>query len=130
MRAITTHALILLLFISCNSSITHQANNTGLQFENDTLRFEVPKNKSLGGQQIKLINTGTLPERIISATATCSCIITDFEKKNIAPGESGIISFHVTLNNNKAGVTEEKIAIRTSSESSPLKFLVLQVKSL
>ena len=70
------------------------------------------KNKSC---VFSFVNDGTEPLVILSATTTCSCLKTEFSRKPIAVGESGVIRLVLESRKIDKGIFHRIVQIRSNS---------------
>jgi hypothetical protein len=73
-------------------------------------------------KQIKVINSGSRPLKISNVRGSCGLMVTAFPRQDIAPGESGIISFK--YDTSRLGEFERNITIHSNSEENSVKIIV------
>ncbi len=72
-------------------------------------------------------NTGNVPVRIKSLHPECGCTSVVLEKREFAPGESGVIDL-VFVPGNKSGFIEKKVVVETTSDADRTSNLVFRVR--
>lgn len=93
-KIISTLFIVIATFMALTA-----ADNTKAKISFEKTTFDFGNIREDGGPQthdFTFINEGSEPLKIISARAECGCTKPEFPKKEIAPGESGVI--RVTYN--------------------------------
>lgn len=73
-------------------------------------------------KQIKVSNNGNRSLKISNVRGSCGLMVTAFPRQDIAPGESGIISFR--YDTSRLGEFERNITIHSNSEENSVKIIV------
>lgn len=84
-----------------------------IKFESQTIDYGIIDKGSDGTREFKFTNTGKSPLKIKNVKSTCGCTIPTYPKKEIMPGESGVVS--VKYNTNRAGRFSKSVSIFTNT---------------
>lgn len=93
-----------------------------IQIEDTVIVFEAFYGGKNIDKQIKVTNAGTRELRISNVRGSCGLMVTAFPRQDIAPGESGIISFR--YDTSRLGEFERNITIHSNSEENTVKIIV------
>lgn len=105
--------LIIAVLLACNN--TTQNDKPLLKFNSDTVNFgQIKKGDSIS-VTFPFHNVGKANLIIKDVQASCACTIVLFDKKTIAPGDSGVIKVQFNSSKTKdTGVVIRPIAVETN----------------
>ena len=91
-------------------------NGAHLKFEASECDFgEISRREENKSCIFRFVNDGTEPLVILSATTTCSCLKTEFSRKPVAVGESGVIRVMLETKKVDKGIMRRIVQIRSNS---------------
>jgi hypothetical protein len=93
----------------------------GLQWEKTEVAIESIEGGGKVPGELKFTNTSAQPIRIRAVPASCGCIVAKPEKRDYAPGESGIIPFTYAPKR-KWGTRAYRVYVVTSEGGAPYEF--------
>ena len=123
--------LVTILLISCNqgTNTNNRLGSAGVS-ASDTAKisfkeYEHNFGRVTAGEKVACIftfeNTGTAPLVILSATTSCGCTVSRYDKKPVLPGKSGTIE--VVFDSSGRSSTQTKTVTIQSNASRPLVLL-------
>ena len=119
--------------IICAFLISCQANIFGQRIEFETLEVnygEIAKGSN-GVRELKFKNTGDAPLTIENAQGSCGCVVPDYPREPIMPGETksirvkydtqrvGFFTKYVTITTNATNYTTLRITVRGNVQPEP-----------
>jgi hypothetical protein len=116
----------LLMILACSATSLFAQSNKGpkIQLKKDVHDYGNIKSGSNGYYEFKFTNTGTAPLLITNAKSSCACLIAQWPKKSINPGDSSSIT--ANYNTKIAGPISKSITVTSNAINEPT--LVLRVK--
>lgn len=99
---------------SVNQGFLHCPQNN---FSFDSLAFAAPAT-----HQFMCINTGAQPLKIINVRATCGCTIPQWDKNEIAPGDTTYIS--IKYDSRRSGGFMKEIIVYPSTKQKQLSLFI------
>ncbi len=115
-------AIAIVIIESCNPENKHPI----LQFEEEVYDFGTIKDDSNLVVNFEFKNIGVSNLEIKKANADCGCTTVKFEKKEVKPGESGIIEIvYSPISNNDSGSISKNIAL-ISNEQTPIRIIKIK----
>jgi hypothetical protein len=93
-----------------------------ISIEQKVIDFGIVKQGENLTKQVKVSNTGSRSLKISNVRGSCGLMVTAFPRQDIAPGESGIISFK--YDTSRIGEFERNITIHSNSEENSVKIIV------
>ena len=112
-----------LLLIAVLSAFTFAQGSDGarITFTKETHDFGSIKNAADGNCIFEFTNTGNSPLVISSVKPSCSCMVANWSKSPVAPGEKGTVS--VMYDTKRPGPISKSVTIRSNAVNEPTKML-------
>ncbi len=114
--------LFLAIMVSTAISVYSQEDNGPIIFfEENKFSFDTIARNSNGEHNFFFINTGSEPLLITSAFSSCGCVVPDYPKQPILPGEKS--SIKVRYNTNIVGDFTKVIVVKSNAKNNPKSIL-------
>ena len=81
------------------------------------------EDEQVGDAEFKMVNRGTEPVYIVSASATCGCTTPQYSRGEIAPGDTAIITVHYDAEG-RPGRFSKSVYVRTSVSSERTRLTI------
>ena len=108
--------------VSSAISVYSQENNgPKISFEENKFNFDTIARNSNGEHDFFFLNTGNEPLLISSAFSSCGCVVPDYPKHPIMPGEKA--SIKVEYNTNIVGDFTKVIVVKSNDKDKPKSIL-------
>jgi hypothetical protein len=116
----------LLMILACSATSLFAQSNKGakIQFKQELYDYGNIKSGSNGYYEFKFTNTGTAPLQIANAKSSCGCLIAQWPKEPIKPGDSS--SIIAKYNTKVVGAINQSITVTSNALNKPT--VVLRVK--
>lgn len=123
MKIKTSKTLLLLTIIVLSIVSVYSQENNGpiISFEENKFSFDTIARNSNGEHNFFFVNTGSEPLLITSAFSSCGCVVPEFPKQPILPGEKS--SIKVKYNTNIVGDFTKVIVVRSNDKEKPKSIL-------
>ena len=114
--------LLLIIIVSSTVSVNSQeANGPIISFEENKFNFDTIARNSNGEHNFFFVNAGSEPLLITSAFSSCGCVVPEFPKQPILPGEKS--SIKVKYNTNIIGDFTKVIVVKSNDKEKPKSIL-------
>ena len=113
--------LLMILTSSVISSFSQVKDAPVIHFEENKFSFDTITRNSDGEHDFIFTNTGTEPLIISSAFSSCGCVVPDYPKQPILPGEKS--SIKVKYNTNILGDFTKVIVVKSNDKKNPKSIL-------
>ena len=116
--------ILLLLTIIVSSTVlvySQEDNGPKISFEENKFSFDTIARNSNGEHDFFFVNTGSEPLLITSAFSSCGCVVPDYPKQPILPGEKS--SIKVKYNTNIVGDFTKVIVVKSNAKNNPKSIL-------
>jgi hypothetical protein len=123
MKIKTSKTLLLLTIIVLSIVSVYSQENNGpiISFEENKFSFDTIARNSNGEHNFFFVNTGSEPLLITSAFSSCGCVVPEFPKQPILPGEKS--SIKVKYNTNIVGDFTKVIVVKSNDKEKPKSIL-------
>lgn len=111
----------MILTSSVISSFSQVKDAPVIHFEENKFCFDTITRNSDGEHDFIFTNTGTEPLIISSAFSSCGCVVPDYPKQPILPGEKS--SIKVKYNTNIIGDFTKVIVVKSNDKKNPKSIL-------
>ena len=114
------------MILACQATNLFAQSNKGanIQFKKELYDYGNIKSGSKGYYEFKFTNTGTAPLRIADAKSSCGCLIAQWPKEAINPGDSS--SIIAKYNTKIVGPISKSITVTSNALNKPT--VILRVK--
>ena len=112
------------MVLSAVSVYSHEDNGPIISFEENKFSFDTIARNSNGEHNFFFVNAGSEPLLITSAFSSCGCVVPEFPKQPILPGEKS--SIKVKYNTNNIGGFNKTITVPSNAVNDPR--VVLRIK--
>ena len=127
MMKFLTLSLLIIIFTSCETEGELEVGNrTTMKIDRLYDAGEVMKGEVVTAK-FKLTNTGKYPLILASVKPSCSCTVSSYPEKPIAPGESDVIT--ATVNTDRLGTGTLTKHVNVTANTSP-SVTQLKIKGL
>ena len=92
-----------------------------ISFEETLFNFDTILQNSNGEHVFRFSNVGNAPLVVTSAFSSCGCVVPEWPKEPIAPGEAS--SIKVKYNTSKTGQFTKVIVVKSNAENTPKTIL-------
>ncbi len=119
-----TNKILLLLIIIVSSAVSvnsQEDNGPIISFEENKFSFDTIARNSNGEHNFFFVNAGSEPLLITSAFSSCGCVVPEFPKQPILPGEKS--SIKVKYNTNIVGDFTKVIVVKSNAPKNPKSIL-------
>lgn len=114
--------LLLIIIVSSAVSVNSQEDNGPIiSFEENKFSFDTIARNSNGEHNFFFVNAGSEPLLITSAFSSCGCVVPDFPKQPILPGEKS--SIKVKYNTNIVGDFTKVIVVKSNAKNNSKSIL-------
>jgi len=122
MRKINKILLLLTIMVSSAVSVNSQEDNGPIiSFEENKFSFDTIARNSNGEHNFFFVNAGSEPLLITSAFSSCGCVVPEFPKQPILPGEKS--SIKVKYNTNIVGDFTKVIVVKSNAKNNSKSIL-------
>ena len=112
------------MVLSAVSVYSQEDNGPIISFEENRFSFDTIARNSNGEHNFFFVNAGSEPLLITSAFSSCGCVVPEFPKQPILPGEKS--SIKVKYNTNNIGGFNKTITVPSNAVNDPR--VVLRIK--
>ncbi len=119
-----TNKILLLLIIIVSSAVSvnsQEDNGPIISFEENKFSFDTIARNSNGEHNFFFVNAGSEPLLITSAFSSCGCVVPEFPKQPILPGEKS--SIKVKYNTNIVGDFTKVIVVKSNAKNNSKSIL-------
>jgi len=119
-----TNKILLLLTIMVSSAVSvnsQEDNGPIISFEENKFSFDTIARNSNGEHNFFFVNAGSEPLLITSAFSSCGCVVPEFPKQPILPGEKS--SIKVKYNTNIVGDFTKVIVVKSNAKNNSKSIL-------
>lgn len=114
--------LLLIIIVSSAVSVNSQEDNGPIiSFEENKFSFDTIARNSNGEHNFFFVNAGSEPLLITSAFSSCGCVVPEFPKQPILPGEKS--SIKVKYNTNIVGDFTKVIVVKSNAKNNSKSIL-------
>ena len=117
----TSKILLLSFLLSFFSVYSQEKDGPKICFEENRFNFDTIARNSNGEHEFLFMNTGNEPLLISSAFSSCGCVVPDYPKHPIMPGEKA--SVKVKYNTNIVGDFTKVIVVKSNDKDKPKSIL-------